>query len=499
MSAGTANDSQDLSQAQPPWSNPDLHPDQFLYQRLGPWPQPAPAYPMARPPEVLNIPTEERLMWWAFIGDRIGLAYAAEKARLYAFEQDKIDLTLPLPTDAEFVQIMTQTVYARYLRNETGTANWYNDFSAMELIEPLPGTYCAPVACRFLLQGADYSCVSITFLKTSTRNEALVVRPSDKAWNIAKVFACQGAAYHALFVVHPALHFPMDSVNAITKTSVPQIHPLFQALFPHTTYTLTLDNEVLEGKDSIVNNNPPESDFDPLTAKAYNLKQLFGVGFTGYRGLAAYPPYDYMKPWMDSNTLYGTCLRAYFKPFLAFAQKIASVIPPTDPYVLRWADYCSAHVQGFPNASAIFTNDNLAKVIAIYLWDVTVAHGADHYSFAYDIQLKDKFLRIRRPPPATCNDEGDIQKVGDVADLDDMTRAELANAMFFKVFTVPPNLIDTTYAFKEPALQEAVTAFHANLTAVDLNVRNMMPTFMRLEPDAAPLSFAWTIPASIQF
>lgn len=108
-------------------------------------------------------------------------------------------------------------------------------------------------------------------------------------------------------------------------------------------------------------------------------------------------------------------------------------------------------------------------------------------------------MRIRRPPPANSNDGGDIQKVGDVANLDDMTRAELANAMFFKVVTVPPNLIDTTYLFKETVLQDAVKMFHANLIAVDANVRSMMPTFMRLEPDATPLSSTWTIPASIQF
>ena len=497
MPSSTDIHSADGVQAQPPWTDLNLPPDQFLYERLGPWPQPAPAYPMTRPPEVLNIPTQERVAWWEMIGSRLGATYEIE--RFLAPGQAQTDLALPLPTDEEFLQIMTRTVYARYLRNESGTTSWFSDFSAMALIDPLPQTYCAPVACRFLLQGTVFSCVSITFLKTSARNETLVVRPTDKAWNLAKVFACQGAAYHALFVVHPALHFPMDSVNAITTTSVPQIHPLFQTLFPHTTYTLTLDNEVLEGKDSIVNNNPPESPFDPLTAKGYNLKQLFGVGYTGYKGLAAYPPYDHMKPWMDSNTLFGICLRAYFKPFLVFAKQIASVFPNTDPYVRRWADYCGAHVRGFPDGSAIFDDDNLARTIAIYRWDVTVAHGADHYRVAYDIQLKDKFLRICRPPLANINDGGDVQKVGDLANLDDMTRAELANAMFFKVVTLPPNLIDTTYDFKESVLQEAVTAFHAHLTVIDADVRKMMPTFMRLEPDTNPLSIAWTIPASIQF
>ena len=493
----TSNTSADPA-VQPAWTDPNLPPDQFLYERKGPWPQPAPAYPMERPPEVLNIPTSEYATWWEMIGTRLAAAYEVEK--FLAPGQAQADLACALPTDAEFVQMMTQTVYGRYLRNEaSGSAYWVSDFTAMELIDPLPQTYCAPVICRFMLQGNTFTCVSITFLKTATRNEDLMVRPGDKAWNLAKAYACQGAAYHALFVVHPALHFPMDSVNAITKASVPKIHPLFQVLFPHTTYTLTLDNEVLEGKGSIVNDNPPETPYDPLTGKGYNLKQLFGVGYAGYKGLDAYRPYDYMKPWMDGNTLYGKCLHQYFKVFFAFAKQIASVIPRTDPYVKRWADYCSVNVRGFPDGTKIFEADNLARAIAIYLWDVTVAHGADHYSFAYDIQLKDKFLRIRRAPPANVDDGGEVQKVGDIANLDDMTRAELANAIFFKVVSLPPNLIDTTYAFKEPVLQKAVTDFHANLSAADANVRAMMPTFMRLEPDSNPLSMVWTIPASIQF
>lgn len=206
-----------------------------------------------------------------------------------------------------------------------------------------------------------------------------------------------------------------------------------------------------------------------------------------------------MKPWMDSNTIYGTCLRQYFKPFLVLATQIASVIPRDDPYGTRWADYCSAHVRGFPDESKIFEADNLARAIAIYLWDVSVAHGADHYSFGYDIELKDKFLRLRRPPPASVNEEGDVQKIGDLANLDDMTRAEIANAMFLNVVSIPPNLIDTTYVFSEPLLQEAVKALHANLTATDAAVRQMMPNFIRLEPDSDPASYALTIPASIQF
>ena len=84
MPISTATDSPGLTQAQPAWTDPDLTPDQFLYERLGPWPQPAPAYPMSRPPEVLNIPPIETLIWNENIGSRYlktQLGYAGEIGR----------------------------------------------------------------------------------------------------------------------------------------------------------------------------------------------------------------------------------------------------------------------------------------------------------------------------------------------------------------------------------------------------------------------------------
>ncbi len=170
-----------------------------------------------------------------------------------------------------------------------------------------------PVICRFLQANERFACVSIAFLKTD-KTKDLLVRPGDKAWNLAKAYALQGAAYHGLFVVHPTLHFPMDSVNAITKTAVPMIHPLFQALLPHTAYTLPLDNAVLEGAWTVVNDKVHETWFDPLTATGYNVKQLFGVGYSGYKGLAAYPAFDYMAPWMDAEQLLSASSEELYRP-----------------------------------------------------------------------------------------------------------------------------------------------------------------------------------------
>lgn len=484
----------------PNWSDPNLPPDQFLYQRSGPWPQPAPAYPMSQAPEVLNIPPIEALLWNNTIGARYLQAqnqYPPDAAKVAIDEMGAL-----LPTDEKFVAMMTHSVYGRFLRPDPKNASAVIcDFSAMQLIEPLPGTHCAPVKCSFTRDatGDRYSCTSIEFTPTDQFPHPLLVEPGDKAWNLAKIYALQGAAYHALFVVHPALHFPMDSVNAITKTAIPHTHPLFQLLYPHTTYTLALDNAVQEGAASVVSNNAPGTWFDPLTANAYNVKQLFGVGYAGYAGDSiGYPPYDYLNPWMNGSTLYGKCLAMYFQPFAKFCGTVADRIleaSPDDTYVERWANYNRAHVRGFPDGKSVMNPDVLAKTMAIYLWDVTVSHGADHYSFANDISVGNKFLRIRKPRPLSRDEGADIQRVGDACDADDLARSALAQYMFFSTWTMSPNLIDTKYAFTDPLLQEAVRVFHADLEDVAKAVAKIAPGFMPLKS----ADYSATIPASIQY
>lgn len=497
------------------WNQHELAADHFLYHRKGPWPQPSPTYPMEQAPEILNVPPEESLLWNQAIGSRyfktLTFYPGGAAANAVAGGQTAI------PTDAEFVRMMTNSVFVRSLRNTEGNT-WVASFSPMRLIEndTLPGTYVRHLNAVFKRNGNQFSCA---FIELPMSNPpALIVTPADPAWNLAKAYALQAAAYIGLFVGHPALHFPMDSVNAVTKTSVPRNHPLFQLLFPHSTYALAVNNAVLETEDGILSSDPPGTWFDPLTATGLVIKRLFGAGYSGYEGHETwYPKYNYMKPWMDDSVDYGRCLSLYFQPFLELCTTVASEIfkaSPKDPYVERWANYLSAQLHGFPDGKAIFEGDTLARAMAIYLWDVTVAHAADHFSFYNDITSAQpgpagtrlaawKFLRIRVPPPLQKTDGAEVKLVGDVCHPDDLYRAEMAQEMFFKSVTLWPNLVDTTYAFTSPVLLNAQRDFQAELRRVSHTVASVMPNFMPLETadpkKSTPEEYASTISASIQY
>ena len=93
----------------PQWSQPDLAADQFLYQRKGPWPQPSPSYPMENAPEILNTPPVETLLWNQAIGSRYfkTLTFYPGRAAANAVAGSQ----LPIPSDAEFVRMMTNSVH----------------------------------------------------------------------------------------------------------------------------------------------------------------------------------------------------------------------------------------------------------------------------------------------------------------------------------------------------------------------------------------------------
>jgi hypothetical protein len=506
--------------------DPNLPPDQFLYGRKGPWPQPSPAHPLKEAAEVLNIPLAESLIFDATIGRRLveeqigyaGLASVGAAA----------DLTLPIPTDDEFNTYMLGTCYTRYLqpastsditcnKNSGAVKYWKYDFSAMVLVKPLEGLYCAPVVCFFEEDtNKKRRCVEIKFRADKPDRQDVSVCPGDNAWGLGKIYALQGAAYHMLFVVHPTLHMPMDSVIAITKTTLPHIHPLFQLLYPHTGYTLALDNAVLEGSYSVVNDNAQGTWFDPLTGDAYNLKLLFAAGYTGLKDWnghknwfgTSYPPYDYTKPQMGFDSAYGAWLSDYYDVFTGFSYVIAETAlkadsDPDASYLKRWARYNNTYVLGFPDENAIIDQDCLTQTLATFMWDLTVSHGGDHYSFTQNIPARHKFLRIRNYAPPTSKDAKSPAILQDVATGDDLYRMQLAHQSIFKPHAMKPNLDETMYLFTNPALQATVAAFKGLLWAVsdDYKYSTVTPFQPLTEKQAKSFGadYSLTIPASIQY
>lgn len=464
--------------------------DDFLYGRSGPWPQPSPDHPMGEAPEVLHLPKEECDEFLLHIGLRYEwnrLTYALPAVAVALTSQGQA-----FPSDAELDTMLLGSLMTRFLRplaerdrvafadvmKDAGSdVKWWKyDFTAMAMVKPLSGMFTSPTIGLIRQEGDSWS--SRTFVAIQMRD--LVFTPADtNAWGLAKAYLLQGAAYHILFVVHPALHFPPDTVNAITKSAVPKAHPLQKALLPHCQYSLALNNAVLQGSGSVVNNHARPTTYDPLTADAnQGLKDLFAAGYEGLPPYDNYPRFQWMATPDKFPSAYGEFQHAYHVPMVRFCTVVAKSIlraDPKDVYVGRWCRYIEQWLPGFPTEKEIHDADVLGACMARFMWDVTVGHGADHQNFVDDVPLVYKYLRIRVPPPASKSIEPVDPRA--IYDFEDTRRAAMCQKMFFAPTTVA-KLVDVDYGFNEnELLRAAAQTFFADLreTEASLKVRNFMP------------------------
>ena len=160
------------------------------------------------------------------------------------------------------------------------------------------------------------------------------------------------------------------------------------------------------------------------------------------------------------------------------------------------------HVLGFPSEKEIHDRDVFAATIAVFMWDTSVSHGGDHYSFAYDVEVVEKCLRIRIPPPQSPEESPIIE--GHLFTGDDMARAAICQNMFFEPSVIKPSLAETQYAFTSAELQLAAKQFHIDLRNVDsTETCNLMPLIPRdkekFDSKAPCVDYKNTIPQSIQY
>lgn len=469
----------------------------YLYQRMGPWPQPSPGHPQGQAPGVVHIPPAEQRRWQRKIGNRYLFDFLTywPVALFKAFQQR----TYPEISDDRFNTLMTTGINARYLVDtldppdrehfapildaSPGDRFLKIDLTPISAVRPYKGMYVGPsvVLVREPTAGGPLAVAALWI------GDKLITPADRNAYDLAKYFVLQGAAYGILFTVHPNLHFPFDTINAVTKTALPTKHLLFKLLSPHLDFQLALDNAVLNSPRSIVSNSKSTL-YDPFTARADDgLMNFFIAGYAGVPGNSAYPPYTYAMRPKPVYGPYGRFLDAYYKPYFDFAKTVTDRIDRNDPLVLEWARYIAMWIPGFPNEQQIMVGDNLAAAAAGFMWDVTIGHAADHTAYVEGSSIAEKCFRLRVPPPASAQidpvDRRHLAKPGD------LFRGYLAERLFFRPKNVS-RLLDVKYDFNDGSLIAASNRFFQDLREVELELRDEgVPLYARIGEAPASIQY----------
>jgi len=452
----------------------------FLYGEKSPWPAPAAKNPQGMPAMVEDLPRSEVQEFFGTIVERYNhnVTHDWPQAARHCLLQPYLQ---PV-SDQDFVWRLAETglsyalnptldpcdqeSFGEMLAARNGGRFFKVDFSAMAGFKSYKGIYTAPTVTLLRRGEAGLTAVAIKI-------NDLVLTPGDThAWQLAKYFVLQAAATLITLCQHPRLHFPMDSINAVTKTALPKSHVIFRLLEPHLRFSLPLNRSTLYHPKSIVSHNEREI-YTAYAGPSESLRELISIGYRGLSGNSSYPEYRFpMRP-ETIHSDYGTFVRTYYDVIYRFVATVLRGRVENDPLVRDWAGHISEWVPGFPDGEAIFQDDNLVAAVAFFLWDVSVMHASDHNEFAGN-PINQAPLRIRVPAPTA--------KKMPPLNLKKLTRRYdffkywMAKRMFF----APTNislLQDTHYNFEEATLREANEVFLRELREADANmsVRRFVP------------------------
>lgn len=469
-------------------------PKDFLYNRKGPWPQPCPEHPFGEAAAVIHLPLKETIDWWWNIGSRymFSLLYTP-----IAYMRGIINPGVEEVSDAEFTQMITNSMLSKFVKNVFDQKDreifgdrlnsdhiWICDFEPVRVVKPFDGIYVSATKTLLRKTNQDFSVIEIYVDETKS-----FWKPGDgDGWELAKYFVLQGGALCSTLVVHPLLHFPMDAVNAITKTALPKDHILFQLLYPHLRFTLYLEKAVLTFKSSLLMAKwwMP---YAPYPGPYEGLRDLLVEGYNGIDHNFSYPPFKFQFEPEYIEGKYGEFHQAYFPVFRKFAERILVDLTETEFFYLsKWADYITTWVPGFPKGPELVRDRQLLiSTVAYYLFDVSVGHTVDHYDYG-NMNIRKIPMRLRQAPPK--NGEKITLSRKKLMTFWDFGKYEMARRLFFKEST-KTRLIDSVYDFgrRNKDLQKVVVDFQNELRVVDKKLQADNAQFTPIDDIAASIQF----------
>lgn len=469
-------------------------PKDFLYNRMGPWPQPCPEHPFGEASGVVHVPFSECFDWWWYIGSRyvFTLMYSP-----IAYMRGILKPGLEKVDNEEFATMLTNTMLSKFIKCDFDDNDkeifgdilkqnniWICDFEPVKVVKTFKGIYASATKTILRKENDQFTAVSIYVDETNS----IFTPANGDNWELAKYFVLQGGALCSTLVEHPLLHFPMDCINSISKTALPKDNILFQLVYPHLRFTLYLEKAVLTFKASLLKGKwwMP---YAPYPGYYEGLRDLLVQGYEGIPNNASYPPYVYQFEPEFIVGAYGDFHQAYFKVFKNFVSQILIEIDETEKfYIGKWADYIKSWQPDFPRGDDLFADQDLfVSTVAYFIFDISVGHTVDHYNYGR-MNIRKIPLRLRQAPPK--KDEPINLNRKKLTKFWDFGKYEMARRLFFDASTKTA-LIDTKYDFghRNPKLQKAVTQFKQDLREVDSSLKAKGQQFIPLEKIAATIQF----------
>lgn len=449
------------------------------------WPQPCPRFPGQMAPAVFNIPESEYREYYRTVVRRYIQMLASE-----TWDCLRVARSPPPPLDdAQLAELLWATPFSRFLTPTLdpddrqvfadvlaelppGVSLYKVDHTHIEHQEALPGVRISPTLALFAAHRDGLRPLAI-------RIGGHTARPgSGESWERARLFLLQGCSLALVGGVHSTLHFPADSVIAVTRALLPPAHPVARLITAHGYLQLPLDHGVRWNPRSYAHNSQQEL-YTAFPMSREGIFRSFSRYYTGVEGNSAYPAYRYPLAPPDIPGPYGTVLRRYYAAVHTFCMQVAAAASPAP--LQRWADALHGLVPGFPSAAEIADVDVLGRVLTGFVHSCSIWHALEHHLYS-QIPIHHNPHRLRVDPPVG----GDLPtQFWQRTRQTDLFRQELGRRMFYKPHTLR-SILSVDHGFHSPALQSAAADFKRDLRDID---RRLPAQYRGLEHIACSIQF----------
>ena len=349
------------------------------------------------------------------------------------------------------------TIFQTFFEQKSSEDIFYKiDHSHLKNQKTYPGVYIASVIGLFRLVDNGLQIISISI------NDKSFTPNQGESWERARLFLLQGSSLSLVGGVHASLHFPTDSVIAITRQCIPENNPIAKIIEAHSYLQLPLNYGVRWSPRSYAHNSPREI-YTAFPGPREDVFHGFMTYYEGIEGNSAYPNYQFPLSPPEFPGPYCQALKQYYDVILEFCRTVANQSDLNN--LVQWADELNALVPGFPSGKEITDSEILARVLTGYIHSVSVWHYLEHTLYSR-LPVHHNPHRIRVEPP-TGNDLKTEwwQRTRHT----DLFRQEIARRMFYESHTVR-NMLEVEYGFENELLINAAKRFKKGLTKVDKNL-----------------------------
>lgn len=244
------------------------------------------------------------------------------------------------------------------------------DTTIMDTIIPLPKYDCIGLKAYF--DKGDRR-----LLRISVPSQGYTLEPNDSQhWNVAKLFLMQNAHLLIKFAMHAYVHFPLDAVISIFRSSFDDPHnPIIQLIKPHLEFVYAINNNVLRSQGSVLNVNTTSCCYNAQPCDRKNVDKLISWGNTKYRRPFGYIPDPQFQESYDVILKFATTVvKTYLGSGEGKEQKGSS---PED----RCTKFChqlNQYLQYGITEEDMTKPEVLGNIIADFVFKSSLRHSADH-------------------------------------------------------------------------------------------------------------------------